>query len=583
MIMETEKVTLYRVNNEKTGVVTEFPMTVASHVYDDDNGQFLNETLAQKVKVHATVDAMKADRSLRAGMSVQTNSYRYIFDGGQARYRIVADNTLVDDAGSVHNLANGLKAQLIFEKNRINIKQFGAYGGSGYADDTLPITRAVAYLNTTLADARNSYWNGGEIYFPGGAYICKVPLYVNLNIRFRGDAPRGFDYYQGKNASTILRFQDFTNTNVGAINFVGYLQDGSVHTNFAISVVQADNAIAPAENVSMIDIGLESSGTNKIKVGLNLINATNSRFKRVSITGFRYSINANCSWGSSFENIFSVSTYGGILFTRSNASVSLRDSYFTVSNTTIPPEDVLDSFISAMPHPNQSFGIFAETAYLDITNVIVERANIMLYSKNSKVNITGMTNEYIDISVIDSVDSNVSLDGYWMFNLATVESELLNATGSNVTLKNIDTKNFARLITINDTSYVSIINSKSTSNFIYANETTAINVTNDRTTRGEITFAEGIIPTYVAGFMNRYSYRQNKQVHFNLRCTTEEAKPIGTEFLVGTLSIGYRPSFEIVQYTKNGTLRILSTGAIYFNPTVSTTFILGDLINYTLT
>lgn len=539
--------------------------------------------LAQTVHNRGTVANMKADRRLKAGMLVQTNCYRYIFDGGQGQYRIVDNPELVDDGGSVHDLVNGLKAQLICEKNKVNIKQFGAYGGSGWQDDTIPILNAARYVNTLLADARNGYWGGGELYFPAGVYVCKQDVYLNINVRVRGDGARAWKHYQGKDTLSIIRFQDFVDRYTAAIKVVGYLQDGSVPQGYGMTVEQSDHVIMPADNFHMHDIGIESYGDLKISVGLNLINGTTARLKNVSITGFKYSIIANCSWGSSFENLFSISTLGAILYTRSNVSCSISDSYITVSNNLIAEGESVDDFIRTMPHPNRSFGIFAETAYLEIRNTIIERADISLVAINSKVNITAMTNERISTSVIDAVDSNVSLDGYWIWNEGTNECALLKAINSNVTLKNIDTKKYARVIDADVDSHVSVINAKKTSDFLYNNETTAKVVTNDRTSSAEITLAEGVSNTWVANNANKYAYRQNKQVFFNLRCYTDTARAVGTEFLVGQLPIGYRPSFEIVQYTKNGTLRITASGAIYFNPSVSTTYILADLINYTLT
>lgn len=542
----------------------------------------VNTRLQQKITRFATVAAMKSDTTLVEGMTVATNSYRFFNDGGHGMYRIVRNDTLVQDNGSVHDLQNGLKAQLITVSNKVNVKQFGAYGGSGYMDDTEFILKAAEFVNTSLEQARSSFFGGGEVYFPAGRYICSQPLTFNVNVRLRGDGSRGFNYYGGRPTASIISFRNFTNRYQAAIKVTGYLQDGTVPTDYSISVPQADNSIMSPDNFSMIDMGIESEGALKISVGLNLVNATNTRLKRVAFIGFKYSILANCSWASSFENIFSVSTLGGILFTRSNASCSIRDSYLTVSNNIIPEGESVESAIGTMPHPNQSFGILGEQAYLDISNTIIERANLSIVGINSKINVFAMTNERIDISLFDAVNSNFSVDGYWIFNEDMRPKVLTLARNSNVALKNVDIKEFAPLIDADANSFISIINAPKSSTFTFNNEISANVTANDRTTSMPISFADGIIPTFTSNNLGSFAYKENKNVFFNLRCTTSTTRTIGIEFLVGQLPVGYRPSFEYVCYTKNGTLRITTTGGIFFNPTTETTFILGDIISYTL-
>ena len=105
--------------------------------------------------VFNTVAEMKANTELVAGDTCQTLGYYEVNDGGAGLYKIVNDNTLVDDGGSIHELENGLKATLIINDS-VNVKQFGAYG-DGEHDDTNAIQTAL----------NNSHY----IYIPDGTYM----------------------------------------------------------------------------------------------------------------------------------------------------------------------------------------------------------------------------------------------------------------------------------------------------------------------------------------------------------------------------------------------------------------------------
>lgn len=91
--------------------------------------------LKKKVYYFDTVALMKSSTDLTEGDMVITKGYYSANDGGTGEYEIVNDNTLTDDGGSVHDLANGLKAKLII-KEALNPIQFGAYGDGVHDDIT---------------------------------------------------------------------------------------------------------------------------------------------------------------------------------------------------------------------------------------------------------------------------------------------------------------------------------------------------------------------------------------------------------------------------------------------------------------
>ena len=101
------------------------------------NGSNVENTLKKKPYYYDNVATMKLDDTLKDGDTCITLGYYEINDGGNGVYKIIDDSSLEDDGGSIHELNNGLKAQLIIE-DKVNIKQFGAYG-DGEHDDTIAI------------------------------------------------------------------------------------------------------------------------------------------------------------------------------------------------------------------------------------------------------------------------------------------------------------------------------------------------------------------------------------------------------------------------------------------------------------
>ena len=91
------------------------------------------------------VASMKA-YNLKNGDYVITKGYYIAEDGGNGEYIIVNDTNLADDNGSVHTLANGLKAKLLV-KDKVNILQFGAKGETGF-DNTNIIQNAINFSNS---------------------------------------------------------------------------------------------------------------------------------------------------------------------------------------------------------------------------------------------------------------------------------------------------------------------------------------------------------------------------------------------------------------------------------------------------
>lgn len=134
----------------------------------------------QLVNVYNNVAEMKQSTRLKAGMAAKTLGYYSANDGGGAYYTIreKADGD-VDNGGSIHELANGLVAELIVENGTVNVKQFGAKG-DGVHDDTQAIQTAIDYARSVFLINKTC----AVVGMPAGTYkvtaTITVPRYVSI-------------------------------------------------------------------------------------------------------------------------------------------------------------------------------------------------------------------------------------------------------------------------------------------------------------------------------------------------------------------------------------------------------------------
>lgn len=126
---------------------------------------------------------------------VQTAGYYEPNDGGNGLYKIVNNNSLLENGGSVINLNNNLKAVLIVENNMVNIRQFGAKG-NGENDDTSAIINAL-----------NS---GYGVYIPEGTFLFESQITIEEAPIIKCD---GFLKYNGTEIDGAIIIGKATETN----------------------------------------------------------------------------------------------------------------------------------------------------------------------------------------------------------------------------------------------------------------------------------------------------------------------------------------------------------------------------------
>ena len=125
----------------------------------------LAEIIAEYINLNAiicfdTVNDMKTSTNLINGSFAKTLGYNAINDGGAGLYKIrnvsVSDNV---DEGLLIAIGDSLVAELIYNNNTVNLKQFGAKGDNE-TDET-----------DILQNAINNVPNGTTILIPDGEYI----------------------------------------------------------------------------------------------------------------------------------------------------------------------------------------------------------------------------------------------------------------------------------------------------------------------------------------------------------------------------------------------------------------------------
>lgn len=143
---------------------------------DTTRGESVQSVIDKTARYYNSIAEMKLDDNIQVGDTCVTLGYYEVNDGGSGTYKIVDDSSLEDDGGSIHELNNGLRAQLIIKDGQINVKQFGAYG-DGEHDDTNAIqnsSNAAANLSVPI------------LFIPNGIFLIQKLDVLNAQQRIVG-------------------------------------------------------------------------------------------------------------------------------------------------------------------------------------------------------------------------------------------------------------------------------------------------------------------------------------------------------------------------------------------------------------
>lgn len=189
------------------------------------------EVQAESVKKYKalwfdSVAAMKAEPSLTAGAYVCTAGYYTPNDGGGTSYLIRAKtDSDVDDGGSLHQLLNGLVAELIIENGTVYPEQFGAKG-DGVSDDINFIQSAIDY----------SLKNKQSVKFTKD-YIISRSLMVSSDSEFSNYGV----FINGNNKKLIISNNDSAIIVIGSDNTIKDLTvtyTNNLYTKYSSSFIQ---------------------------------------------------------------------------------------------------------------------------------------------------------------------------------------------------------------------------------------------------------------------------------------------------------------------------------------------------------
>lgn len=305
------------------------------------NAATQSETALSLIQKHKavwfdSVADMKANLDLTAETYACTAGYYAPNDGGGASYLIrTKADTDVDDGGSLHELSNGLVAELIIENGTVNVKQFGAVG-DGVADDSEYVQQAIDYFysNGTVYIPANISWKPSEVTMKDNVAVIDNSGYAEDTNKFSGRHGiwLNTDNPENKNANGFTINSDY-HPWLG-INCIGNTKRSSIQL-YHDSILSTGSDItldeySPANsNIVYKMINYRNNLGGNIKSFMQVIG-----YPANNEIGFKVtpSIGIDYKWGSSFENDMihrlQANTNYGVKFIIFTGTVELWRVYF---------------------------------------------------------------------------------------------------------------------------------------------------------------------------------------------------------------------------------------------------------------
>lgn len=177
------------------------------------------------IRYYDTVADMKADTTLKSGMHVKTKGYYSVNDGGHAEYTIKSSSD-----NYYESLTNNLVAELIFDNNILNVKQFGVKA-NGINDDTSKLQLCIDYART----------NNSTVELHGIIYVTNT---INTHgVYIKGDKQPissggyypneiGYDYAKNMNEGANITFNQYINDIVDGTAIISDVANPILSTDY---------------------------------------------------------------------------------------------------------------------------------------------------------------------------------------------------------------------------------------------------------------------------------------------------------------------------------------------------------------
>lgn len=367
----------------------------------------------------------------------------------------------------------------------VNVLDYGAVG-NGIADDTAAIQAAINSLATTSSASATG---GGTVYIPAGKFRITSTIKIGFGITLVGNNGGGYPFI-GANAKISEIYVDFgANVNQWAIDSATYVTSTGLAVAYNAFVNGSiDSAFNSLHNVAIKGLVIrdanEALQTNVPWGAIRLVGCPNAVVQDISIVGFGIGLQLNTSFGTSINNITSLTNYYGLLAYNANNNIQVRgqfDKIVSPSSLTVPvgriPSWMPDaaSFASSFymngAHYQNSKGIIiaadnAVGSNSAVIDVILQYWEDCVFLYNSYANtftslyVEGAAGEF----VVSSAQSSWQITNLHNFTAAgtyVVDAGLQSVGYINVGGNNLSTNFFNNLWTSNspaDPSYVLVEN-----------------------------------------------------------------------------------------------------------------------------
>ena len=360
-MMESEKITFYRTNEDKTKVIEQLPKTVTSQVYDSVNEQFLHETITE-ITDHNKNDTDKKHIEVVSSVPndfAETGILMMVDGSSPDVPSMVTVDVLNENVLSVAEQLEEAEQQLEQKVNRSENKPFSIMKYLSLVDSNGSWSDAI---DQAIIDAELT---GQEIWFPKGIYLIHRPIYFMKNTKFIGSG----------SGESFTKIQVIDNSNCDAIvinltTFSGCIRNMRIAGDYRYYSTQP--SVLKSTLGSGVVINRDSTSNNTIMVQPDISNCVIEEFAEYSLK-----VDGKC-WVISFQNLDLRRSYKGGLYDNGT------DNHFV--NINIYENGLLGAYLynpSANQYANMKIYLNGKYATYDAnsaTGMIIERSSRCVFT-----------------------------------------------------------------------------------------------------------------------------------------------------------------------------------------------------------